>query len=106
MNKLERLYSLLESHPKREEAAKLKSLIEAHPRWLEDYQTLIALQKRLVRETVDQSSRADETKKAIDRLLEQLESTPAVALYLDALGELQEDFDAVAQIINQELNRQ
>jgi cell fate (sporulation/competence/biofilm development) regulator YmcA (YheA/YmcA/DUF963 family) len=106
MTKLETLFSLLANHPKLNEAAKCKALIEAHPKWLEDYQTMLALQKRLVRETVDHSSHAEQTKEAIDRLLERLENTPAVGQYLDALNDLQEDFDAVAQILNQELNRQ
>lgn len=106
MNKLDALFAMLESHPMIEEAAKWKSVIEAHPEWLERYRTMLTLQKRLVRETVDQSKKAEETKIEIDKLLETLETTPAISAYLDALGELQEDFDAVAQILNQELNRQ
>jgi cell fate (sporulation/competence/biofilm development) regulator YmcA (YheA/YmcA/DUF963 family) len=106
MDKLERLYSLLKQHPKLEEGLRLKAVIEAHPEWMEEYQKMLALQKRLVRETVDGKSEAAKTQLAIDRILEKLETTPAVLAYLDSLAELQEDFDAVAQILNQELNRQ
>lgn len=106
MDKLERLHALLEAHPRITEGLRLKALIEAHPQWLEEYQTMLALQKRLVRETVDGSPRAEKTRREIDVLLAKLETTPAIGEYLDALQELQEDFDAVAAVLNQELNRQ
>ena len=106
MDKLERLINLLETHPMIEEGIRLKRIIQAHPEWIKDYQTMLSLQKRLVRETVDRSNRAQHTKSEIDRLLQTLESTPAVQMYLDALSELQEDFAVVQQILNQELNRQ
>jgi cell fate (sporulation/competence/biofilm development) regulator YmcA (YheA/YmcA/DUF963 family) len=88
------------------EGRRLKAHIEAHPQWLEEYQSMLALQKRLVRETVDHSPRAEKTRREIDVLLAKLETTPAIGQYLDALQELQEDFDAVAAVLNQELNRQ
>gem|GEM_PF-5949961 len=84
----------------------MKSLIEAHPQWLTEYQTLLSMQKRLVRETVDGSRSAADTQRTIEGMLQKFEATPAVRQYLDALEELQEDFDAVAAVLNQELNRQ
>lgn len=106
MNHLDRLFELLASHPALEIGRINKAVIERHPEWIADYQRMIALQKQLVRQTVDRSAAADQTKREIDEILERLSQIPSVDEYLNALNELQEDFAAVQDIFNQELSRQ
>lgn len=107
MTKLEELVSQIELMDEIETIKSMKRSIESSPELLERYQTMLALQKRLVRETVDgKESQAKQTQSAIDQIRSQLENDPIVNEYMIGLASVQETIDLIVDILHQELNRQ
>jgi cell fate (sporulation/competence/biofilm development) regulator YmcA (YheA/YmcA/DUF963 family) len=107
MTKLDDLVRQIESMEEIELLKRLKRSIESSPELLERYQSMLALQKRLVRETVDgKESQAKQTQTAIDDIRNQLENDPIVNEYMNGLASVQETIDLVVDILRQEFNRQ
>jgi cell fate (sporulation/competence/biofilm development) regulator YmcA (YheA/YmcA/DUF963 family) len=107
MTKLEQLVVQIESMDEIAITKSLKQSIECSPELLERYQTMLAMQKRLVRETVDgNQSLANQTKIAIDFIKHQLEDNPIVNEYMNGLASIQETIDLVVDVLNQEISHQ
>jgi len=91
MNKLQELLDQIASMDEVKSVETLKQIIERSPELLADYRSMLAMQKRLVRETVDGlTTAANKTKSAIDDVRLRLESHPVVNEYINGLSSIQE----------------
>ncbi|MFH0993488.1 MAG: hypothetical protein V1761_03965 [bacterium] len=82
----------------------LKLAIETTPEVLEEYQEILALQKRLVAaEATGDTGRALVIRTAYDHRLASLRGSAVVSEYLDILAELNDVAQETAEILNQGL---
>lgn len=103
MNKLDNLIAELQKSEVIKRFKELEKIIDQDKKLQANYQLLLDLQKKMVKDQTLNSNNLIESKKAYEEQLKLLSKNLIIEEYLDLLEEINEDLQTIQEIINNEI---
>ena len=104
MSKVDELLIVLKDHELIQHGKRLKQLIEDNPAYIEQFNAILAMQKRIVQLEYATGELQIEAKKQYESELQELLDSPLISEYLLTVEELNDLVQTITRIFNEALN--